>query len=435
MRVLIIEDGPSISGFLEKGLREAGFAVDVAANGVQKTALLVLVSAMLAASGCSGPSSDNSGQPPVLHTVQVTRARMEQTIKARAIVKPAPNALVRVGFPMPKDVSRRISRLTVVEGNTVKAGDLLAELDDDDLRAALRQLQQEAQVAERNLAALRALEPLDVQMAEAALARAKAELDLAQRNMDRIDPLVKELVAARQAFDTAANDLAVATAKHRHADVSLENIRARYQTDMATAEAKLAAARASINGIEVQMDWSVLRSPIVGQVFAVHQRQGELTSNQPQSPVVTLLDPDALQLHLYVDEADFGRIELSQKVTFRLDAYPDKMLAGKIARILPQPILQENVVYYLAVVEAQAEQRSLPRPEMTALAYVEIGAREGVLRLPLSAVKSRSDGWYVMRAGSGGTAVETPVQVGWKDEAGVEIRDGLQEGDVVLLAP
>ncbi|MBF8305368.1 MAG: efflux transporter, family, subunit, partial [Acidobacteria bacterium] len=115
-------------------------------------------------------------------------------------------------------------------------------------------------------------------------------------------------------------------------------------------------------------------------------------------------------------------------------AHADKTLHGKIARILPQPILQENVVYYLAVVEVNLEQRSLLRPEMTALGYIDLGARDGVLRVPITAVKSRSDGWYATRLEAGG-AVETRVEVGWKDETGVEIREGLQEGDEILLNP
>ena len=56
------------------------------------------------------------------------------------------------------------------------------------------------------------------------------------------------------------------------------------------------------------------------------------------------------------------------------------------------------------------------------------------MRLPLSAVKSRSNGWYATRVDAGGP-VEIAVQIGWKDESGVEIREGLQENDVVLLAP
>jgi HlyD family secretion protein len=384
--------------------------------------------------GCSSATSGGSADAADARTVQVTRARMEQTIKARAIAKPAPNALVRVGFPMPKDVSRRIGRLAVVEGDSVRAGDVLAELDHEDLKAGLRQLAAEADVVERQSQALQRMEPLDIRMAESAVAETQAQLDLAEQNMQRVDELFKRSIAPKQAWDVAVNELSVSRAKHNHAETSLENIRARFQTDIATVEAKLNTAKASMESVEVQIRWSVLRSPINGQVFTVHQRQGELTNSQPQSPVVTLLDPQGIQLHLYVDESDFGRIATDQKVTFRLDARPDKTLSGTIVRILPQPVLQENVVYYLAVVDVDRDQRRLLRPEMTALAYVQMGTREGVLRLPLTAVKSRSDGWYATRLDPAGP-IEASVKIGWKDETGVEIVEGLKEGDVVLLGP
>jgi multidrug resistance efflux pump len=263
---------------------------------------------------------------------------MEQTIKARAIAKPAPNALVRVGFPMPKDVSRRVGKLAVVEGDSVKSGDVLAELDHEDLKASLRQLAAEAEVVARQLQALRRMEPLDIRMAEAAVAATKAQLDLADQNMQRVDGLFKSSITPKQAWDAAVNELSVARAKHNQAETSLENIRAKFQTDIATAEAKLNTAKASMESVEVQIRWSVLRAPIDGQVFTVHQRQGELANSQPQSPVVTLLDPQGIQLHLYIDESDFGRVVTNQKVTFRLDAHADKILTGSIVRILPQPI-------------------------------------------------------------------------------------------------
>lgn len=390
--------------------------------------------ALISLSGCSGTTPDISAKATESRTVRVIRARMEQSVKARGIVKPAPNALVRVGFPMPKDVSRRISRLPVVEGSIVKAGEILAELDHADLKASLEQMKAETEVVARQLEALRVLEPSDLRVAEAALAEAKAQLELAQRNMERVDSLFQQSIAPQQTWDSAANDLAVAQAKHRHAEVRLENLRDKYRTDIATADAKLGSAKAAMESVEVQIRWSVLRSPIGGQVFAVHQREGELSSNQPQAPVVTLLDPQGLQLHLYVDEADSGRIAAGQTVTFRLDAHADKTLDGKIVRILPQPILQENVVYYLAVADVDPAQRSLLRSEMTALAYIELGARNGVLRVPITAVRSRSDGWNVIRLSASG-AVEIPVQIGWKDETGVEIREGLNEGDTILLNP
>jgi RND family efflux transporter MFP subunit len=237
--------------------------------------------------------------------------------------------------------------------------------------------------------------------------------------------------ATKQEWDATLNALNVARAKVDHSKTALEQVRAKFRTDISTLEAQLEQSKAAIANIDVQIEWSTLRSPINGQVFAVHQQQGELTSNVPGAPVLTLLDTNALQLHLYVDEADFGRIKVGQAVHFRIDAYPDQTFSGKIVRLLPQPILQENVVYYLAVVEVDEQQRPLLRSEMTALAHVQAGVNEQALWLPVAAVRSRPDGWYVVRPDH----TETPVQIGWKEEGRVEIREGLREGDEVLIKP
>src|SRR5919109_3316575 len=111
----------------------------------------------------SDDTDPSSARPSI---ARVTRGALEQIVRARGIVKPAPNALVRVGFPMPKDVSRRIRSLRVIEGDTVTAGALLAELDTADLAASLQQLRGEAAVIQRRLDALRALEPREMHLAE-----------------------------------------------------------------------------------------------------------------------------------------------------------------------------------------------------------------------------------------------------------------------------
>jgi HlyD family secretion protein/macrolide-specific efflux system membrane fusion protein len=359
---------------------------------------------------------------------------MALTIKARGIVKPAPNALVRVGFPMPKDVARRIRKLTVVEGDTAEAGALLAELDHEDLKASLEQLRADMQVFVRRLEAAKALMPVEVRVAESAREERKAQLDYAAWNFDRLSRLLKEDASAQYEREVGSSELAAARARFDNAEATAEQTRTKFQTDIIVLESQIAQARAAMESLEVQIRWSALHAPISGQVFAVHQRQGELTSNQPNAPVLTLLDPTQLQLHLYVDEADFGGISIGQGVSFRIDAHPDQTLSGRVARVLPQPILQENVVYYLAIVEVAEPQRSLLRPEMTALAFVGAGANDKALLLPLSAVRSRPGGWYVLRPGVP-TPVEIAVQIGWKDEGRVEIREGLSEGDEVALEP
>jgi HlyD family secretion protein/macrolide-specific efflux system membrane fusion protein len=367
---------------------------------------------------------------------RVVRGRMERNVKARGIVKPAPNALVRVGFPFPKDLARRIGRLSLVEGDVVAPGAELAVLDHEDLKANLAQLTAELGVFEQRLAALRTLQPVELQVAEALVAERKAQLEYAQQVYARLNKLVKGTAASPQDFEVAAQDVAVARARIGQAEAALQQTRARLETDIQVLEAQVRQAKAAIHTVEVQITWSTLRSPlsVPGQVFAVHQRQGELTSGQPSVPVLTLLDPNQLQVQLFVDEADFGRIRLNQAVHVRLESYPDETIRGQVIRVLPQPMLQENVVYYLVVVEVAAAQRSLLRAEMTVLGHVQVEARESVLWLPLAAVRSRADGWYVRRPTAGGP-VETSVRIGWKDQGRVEIREGLSEGDEVLLEP
>ena len=366
-------------------------------------------------------------------TARVMRGRLEQTVRARGIVKPAPNALVRIGFPMPKDVSRRIRTLRVVEGDAVTAGALLAELDTSDLTATLQQLRGDAAVVQKRLEALRILEPQEIHLAETARDQAVSQADLAERNLARGATLRAQALLPEQDYESLQTEANVAKARLAHAEATLSQLKARFKTDIATLEAQLGQANAAIRNVDVQIQWSTLRAPFDGVVFAVHQRPGELSSNQPASPVLTLLNSNELQVHLYVDEADFGRVRTGQDVTLQIEAHAGERVTGRVVRLLPQPILQENVVYYLALVDVgDAHHRSLLRPEMTTLAFIDVGSNEPVLSVPAAALRSKPDGWSVRRLTASGP-VETTVQIGARSDGRVEIRSGLTEGTEVLL--
>jgi HlyD family secretion protein/macrolide-specific efflux system membrane fusion protein len=364
--------------------------------------------------------------------VRVARGSIEQTVRARGIVKPAPNALVRIGFPMPKDVSRRIRALRVIEGDTVTAGALLAELDTADLAASLQQLRGEVAVVQRRLDALRALEPREMHLAETVRDQAVAQADLAARNLERGTQLKAKALLPEQELEALASDAKVARARLANAEAALTQLATRFKTDIATLEAQLQQAQAAVRNADVQMEWGALRAPFDAVVFAVHQRPGELSSNQPGAPVLTLLKADELQVHVYVDESDFGKVRTGQPVSLQIEAHPGESVKGTIVRLLPQPILQENVVYYLALVEVDAAKRALLRAEMTTLAFIETGSGDPVLWVPSAAVRSRNGTWYVTRRGPDGP-VEMPIQIGTRNEGRVEIRGGLAEGAEVVV--
>ena len=119
-----------LSEFGENVMRYFGYAIFLVAAAV---------AGWLAHGFWRSPPGASDG-PMLNPTVRVQSGRIELAIKARGIVKPAPNALVRVGFPMPKDVARRIIELPWVEGDSVKAGEKLAQLDVSDLQATLAQM-------------------------------------------------------------------------------------------------------------------------------------------------------------------------------------------------------------------------------------------------------------------------------------------------------
>ena len=383
------------------------------------------------ARGCQQGGDARSARTPSESTVRVQRGRIERTVKARGIVKPAPNALVRVGFPMPRDVSRRIRLMHVVEGDAVVAGRLLAELEATDLREMRAQVEADAAVLQKRLDALRALQPQEMRVAQSVRDQSAAEAELAASKLERAGQL-RGTIVSLQDYEAALSTARVTRARLANAEAALDQTRTRFETEIATAQAQLVQASAVIRGIDVQLEWSALRAPFDGVVFAVHQRPGELTSNQPNAPVLTLLRANELQLHAYVDEGDLGQVQPGQDATVQVEAHSGEPLHGTIARVLPQPVLQENVVYYLAVVEVDPSQRSLLRPEMTGLAYIQAGNDEPVLWLPAAAVLSGSQGSFVRRATPSGPQ-DAPVRIGTRSEGQVEIREGLREGDEVLL--
>lgn len=374
----------------------------------------------------------SSAEAPGTTTAKVMRGRIAQTVRARGIVKPAPNALVRIGFPMPKDVSRRIQTMRVVEGDAVTAGAVLAELDTSDLAATLQQLRGDAAVVQKRLEALHILQPEEVHLAETVRDQAAAQADLAQRTLERGASLRAKSLLPEQEYEALGSEAEVARARLAHAAANLNQVKARFRTEITTLSAQLNQANAAIRNAEIQIEWGAIRAPFDGVVYAVHQRPGELSSNQPGSPVLTLLKSNELQVHLYVDEADFSKVQSGQEATLQIEAHAGERVTGTVARLLPQPFLQENVVYYLALVDVNNAQRSLLRAEMTTLAFVQVGSNDPVLWVPSAALRSQPDGWYVRRRTPAGP-VETAVQIGTRSEGRVEIRGGVAEGTEVLL--
>ncbi|MEQ1909036.1 MAG: HlyD family efflux transporter periplasmic adaptor subunit [Vicinamibacterales bacterium] len=238
---------------------------------------------------------------------------------------------IRIGA----QVSGRLQRVLVEEGDMVTAGQVIAEIANDDYRA--RVASAEADLSAREADARRVKNGARVEErreAEADARQAAADFDHAVADHARAKELFDEKVISRAEMDKAEQALRVAAAradslKERHALVDGD---AR-EEDRARAGADVALARARVNEARALYDKTFVRSPIDAVVLRRHARIGESVSTQFDSPIVTIADRSSVRVRMDVDEADVARIAVGQMAYVTADAYGTRRFAGRVLRI------------------------------------------------------------------------------------------------------
>ena len=205
--------------------------------------------------------------------------------------------------------------------------------------------------------------------------------------------------------------------------------------DLDAARMEWQVAEADYTMALTQVEDTVIRAPVGGTVVGKPVPAGQTVSPGLSSPLVlmSIANVSRLELQVQVDEADIGKIKSGQKVGFMVDAVPGKMFAGKIAMISEKANIQQNVVYYpmtIAIDEAAAPLK----PGMTVRVTVVTGQKRDVLTVPAIEISARPDGSYVKILSNGQTQ-EVKITKGLIGMDRVEVADGLQEGDQVVLPP
>jgi len=363
----------------------------------------------------------------------VMRRDLSATVTATGTIKAMVGAEVKVGSRIPG----RVEQLAVQVGDRVKTGQVIARLEQDDLRAAVEKARADLTAAEAKLATVKkGARTQEVQAAEAALHQAEANRLLAQVNLDRYRQLYQDGGIALQAVDTAARDYDVTAAQVRSAQEQLGLIREKYTPeDLQYAEAQVAQAKAASRIAEANLGYATIISPMAGVVASVSTQQGETVTSgsaAAQAPTfVTIINLNRLQVDAYVDETDIGKVQVGQEAIFSVDAFPDKEFSGKVTAVYPKALIQQNVVTYDVVI-AIDNREGLLRPDMTANTTITVAKREKVLAIPNQAVR-REDGDRVVFAQEGDRLVRRPVKTGWKDKTYTEVLSGLKEGERVVV--
>ena len=358
-----------------------------------------------------------------------SRRDLSASVLATGAIRPQVGAEVKVG----SRVSGVLQKLHFNIGDAVRKGELIAELDDRDLVARVAQAEAALAAAEARLALVHlGAREQEIAQARSAVVDAEATRALAEKQLERQAALFAEKLVPQSDVDLAVKNLDSAAAKREAERERLSLVERKYlPEDVAVVEAQASEARASLSLVRTQLSYARIAAPIDGVIASVSTQEGEAIAAGFQAPTfVTLVDLDRLQADAFVDETDIGRIAPGQRAVLTVDAFPDRDFTGIVAAILPKALIQQNVVYYDAVVELDPSD-GLLRPDMTASVRILVGERQGVLVVPNSAVK-REEAERVVYVLDEGRVVRRVVRTGWRDGGFTEILDGLAEGERVL---
>lgn len=322
------------------------------------------------------PDKNNDKQ---LQTAVVARRDIGSTVLATGIIKPKVGAEIKVG----SRISGVVKKLRANIGDMVTAGQIIAEIDDLELRAKLNQ----------NIAAVN---------------KAKAEYEYAKLNMERQKSLLGQNYISQQTYDLAENSFKIA-------------------------DAQLKQAEANAEVAKVQLSYTSIYALTSGVIASVSTQEGETVMASLSAPTfVNIIDLTRLEVQVYVDETDIGKIQIGQEASFTVDTYSDTDFKGLVTAIYPKAVIQDNVVNYIVVVEISDLLGKILRPEMTTTVTIRLETRKNVIAIPSRGI-TRERGERFVTVIENATQISKKIKTGWYDSNYTEIVEGLSEGETILL--
>ena len=293
---------------------------------------VLLAAALLA--GCKEEA------PPVVYQA-VPVERRDIVVSARASGTIQPDTVVEVK----SKASGEILELKVETGQLVKRGALMVRVDPRNPRNLLAQAQADLEVAE-------------------------ARLTNATSQKRRADELFQSQSITQQEHENAL-------------------------LDFANARAEVVRARVAVDDARNQMDDTNVLAPITGTIIEKLVERGQVISSPTRdvgggTVLMKMADLGLVQVRTLVDETDIGKIQVGQRATVTVDAFPNRPFEGAVLKIEPQAQTEQNVTMFPVLVRID-NRRGLLRPGMNSEVEVHVGQREGVLAVPNSALRTQRD--------------------------------------------
>lgn len=318
-----------------------------------------------------------------------------------------------------------VAAVPVAEGQTVRAGQVLVELDDAELRAALRAADWAVAQAQ---ARVRQLQEVQQPVAAQALRQAQATLDTAQRQLRRQEDLFRQGYVGQAALDEGRKAVELADAQVGATKRQLETTLTG-GSDEALALTALSQARANAEAARARLLHARIVAPVDGVLISRDVEQGDVV--QPGKTLMVLSPTGETQLVVQFDEKNLGLLAVGQPAQASADAFADQRFPADVVYISPGIDAQRGSV------EVKLRVKQPPaylRQNMTVSVDVEVARRNRVLTLPLDWVHDADTAqpWVLKRVD--GRARRQPVTLGLRGGGQVEVGAGLASGDAVAPA-
>ncbi len=405
-----------------------------------------------------------------IQTTTVQRGTLVATVNAAGNVS-APNEAT-----MAFQTTGKVAQVPVQIGDKVKKDQLLLQLDTADLQLALQTAQTSLASEQANFDAQQANLQFALKTAQSNAASAQASLDDAKAKNSTntaqlivakaaLDKATAALQQAQSAYDqiawrgdvgmtsqaatlasatsdynsalasyqiTAAtiNDTALrqAQASFDNAQTALAQAQKNVDTSTRTAQAALDNAKLGVQQAQRNLDKASLYAPFDGVISAVNYSVGDTAGS---STAVSLVDMSNLQVKVVIAEVDVASIKVGDTAQMTLDALQGKTYQAKVTNIGPVGTVTQGVVNYPVTVAVTNADASID-PGMTANLAVVVDQRQNVLTIPLRAVRTQGN-QKIVTVLYKGQQITVPVGTGLQNDTSVEITNGLQEGDTVVL--
>jgi len=252
-----------------------------------------------------------------------------QYISAEGKLEARPGAEMNIGSEM----TARIERYLVNEGEHVNKGQVIAVLDSKELAARLRQAESDLAVAQaRRVEVAAGSRSEEVKQAQAVLQRALSERALSEQELNRMGQLYRDKFVSRATLDNSESAYKVATARVSEAEEQLRLLQAgpRRET-LALHDKQVLQAEADVQYVHSLLDKTSVVSPISGILIERYLDVGEVVI--PEKPIAVIADTSQLRINAEVDETDAGRLQLGDPVEIKAYAYPGKVYKGRVEEI------------------------------------------------------------------------------------------------------